>query len=77
MAKGNGKPKDDQAEQPPLVPLTAEELAAAPGLLAKAVKELEDLETEHKEARTDQSAERKKVRQRISSLAGQIRSQGR
>lgn len=69
---GRGEPT-----QPPLVPLTEEEIRTAPLRLARTIKELEDLEEEHKDARADQAAERKKLRGQITSLAGQIRSQGR
>jgi len=71
------KKGDDKADQRELIPLSAEELKAAPLKLAKAIKALEDLEEEHKESRSEQAAERKKLRGTIASLAGQIRSQGR
>lgn len=64
-------------EQKELIPLTDEELAEAPRQLANYIKELEDLEAEHKEVREEHSAERKRVRGRIASLAQQIRQQGR
>lgn len=75
MPKKTDKPA--APTQPPLVPLTEEELKSAPGRLAKAIEELEQLEAAHKEVRTEQSAARKKLRGQISSLASQIRSQGR
>lgn len=77
MAKKTDTPKDTADAQPSLVPLTDEEMKTAPLRMANAQKELEDLEAEHKESRAEQAAERKKVRGRLSSLASQIRSQGR
>jgi hypothetical protein len=67
----------DVPEQRELVPLTEEERKALPGKLATTIKKLEDLEEEHKEARSDQAAERKKLRGQISAMAGQLRSGGR
>lgn len=72
------KPKaGDKPEQKPLIPLTDEEMKAAPKKLANLIKDLEELEAEHKEVHAKQAKERKKVRGQIASLAGQIRSQGR
>jgi ribosomal protein L20A (L18A) len=63
--------------QPPLVPLTEEEKASAPGRLAEAVKELEALEDSHKKVAAEHRAERKQVKGRIAALAGQILMGGR
>lgn len=68
---------DPEPIQPPLVPLTEEEVRTAPRRLALAIKDLEDLEEEHKESRAQQAAARTKLRGTIAALASQIRSQGR
>jgi hypothetical protein len=74
MARDVGKKKPSQ---PPLIPLTDEELKAAPRKLANLIEELEELEAEHKTVRAEQTKARKKVNGQIKALAGQIRHQGR
>lgn len=69
--------KKTEIDQPPLVPLTDEELQAAGPKLAGLVKDLEDLDAAHKVVRTAQAKARKKLRGQMAALAGQIRSQGR
>ena len=53
------------------------DLNEAPKELANAINEVEGLETEHKEVKARQSAEWKKLRVKITSLAWQIRRPGR
>ena len=53
------------------------DLNEAPKKLANAINEVEGLETEHKEVKARQSAEWKKLRVKITSLAWQIRRPGR
>jgi len=53
------------------------DLEEAPKKLAKAINEVEGLEAEHQEVKARQSAEWKKLRATITSLAGQIRQLGR
>jgi len=52
-------------------------LEEAPKNLANAINEVEGLEAEHKEVKARQSAEWKKPRAKITSLAGQMRPLGR
>jgi len=51
-------------------------LQEAPKKLANAINEVEGLEAEHKEVKAGQSAEWKKLRAKITSLAGQSRQFG-
>lgn len=78
--KKDGTTKDGptkKPEQAALIPLSAEELAAAPKKLAGLIDTLDELEREHKEIRAEQGKERKKVQGQIRALASQIRTQGR
>lgn len=77
MARQRKVDVDARDAQPPLVDLTDEEKAALPSNLATAVKELEDLEAEHKKIRRAQGKERKQVNAKISAYASQIRNGGR
>ncbi len=73
--KADAIDKDDA--QPPLVPLSEDELKKAGKKLAGKIRELEDLEAEHKELREEQKAERTKLKGEIAAIATTIRQQGR
>lgn len=63
--------------QPPLIPLSPEELEAAGKKLAEKVRELEELKKAHDAERKDMSEDRKKLEGEISSIASTIREHGR
>jgi hypothetical protein len=68
---------DVDEQQPALVPMSAAEVKDAGRKLAAKVRELEDLELEHKELREEQRAERKTLKEAISAIARTVRQQGR
>lgn len=70
---------DHAAEQaqPPLIPMSREEMDEAARDLAQDVAVLEEMERSHAEARKAMRQEREAVMARIASTASTIRSQGR
>jgi hypothetical protein len=74
---GVGETKPPEDPQPPLVPMTDEELRAAAREMAQLVGELETLKEEHAEIRKEHKAEEKTVSDRIEAIASTVRSQGR
>jgi predicted nucleic acid-binding Zn-ribbon protein len=71
------EPVDKDKVQPPLIPLSPEELEAAGKKLAEKVRELEELKEQHEEGRKFMSEARKKLEGEISSIASTIRQHGR
>jgi hypothetical protein len=67
----------DETDQQTLVPMSEEEVKEAGHKLAKKVKELEDLQAEHKELKDDMRAKEKRVKGEISAIASTLRTQGR
>jgi len=67
----------DAEDQPPLVPLSEEEMQKAGKKLARMTGELEAMEVDHAEIRKEQKTERDKLRSDINGLAQTIRDQGR
>lgn len=63
--------------QPPLVPMSADELAAAARLLAAKIREREELVGEHAEQQAEFKAARETLDNDIAAIASTIRSQGR
>jgi hypothetical protein len=68
---------DVELQQPALVPMAQDEVLTAGRKLAAKVRDLEQLEEEHKAAREEQRAERTKLREEIGAIASTIRTQGR
>jgi hypothetical protein len=69
--------RDPDDEQPPLVPMSEEELQRAGKRLARLTGELNAMEIDHAEIRKEQKTERDKLRSDILGLAETIRQQGR
>lgn len=63
--------------QPPLVPLTEEEVAELQKNLPVWIGELKALETKHAGLRAEMKAERADLQKRIDNAAQQLRQQGR
>ncbi len=63
--------------QPPLVPLSEDEMKAAGLKLAHKVRELEELEVEHDKERKAMREGEKGLREEIAAIASTIRSAGR
>jgi hypothetical protein len=67
----------DIDEQPPLVPMSDEELRTAGRKLAMMIRELDDIRGSHAAVRAEQKAERETLGKKIASLAQTIVQQGR
>jgi hypothetical protein len=63
--------------QPPLIPMTDDELRAAGRKLATLVRELADMSADHALKRTEMKTRRDEKREEIETLAQSIRQQGR
>lgn len=68
---------DPDDQQPPLVPMSEEEVKAAGRKLAQKVRELKDMTTAHQGQRAEMKAERTALRDEIETIAQTIRQQGR
>lgn len=67
----------DAEDQPPLVPLSEDEMQKAGKKLARMTGELEAMEVDHAQIRKEQKTERDKLRSDIHGLAQTIRETGR
>jgi F0F1-type ATP synthase membrane subunit b/b' len=76
MAK-KAKADDPEDVQPPLIPMSDEELKKAGREMANLVHLLEDMEEEHAETNKEYREERDRVRKELSALASTFRQQGR
>ena len=68
------RPRIDDDAQPPLVPMSAEELQDAGRQLARLTGALAEMEMDHAEIRKEQKTERDKLRSEILGLAYTIRT---
>ena len=66
--------RDAEDAQPPLVPMTTEELQDAGRQLARLTGALAEMETDHAAIRKEQKTERDKLRSEILGLAYTIRT---
>lgn len=74
------KRKPDHAaedSQPPLVPMSQDEVSKAGRTLAAKIRELEEMEADHGEERKMKKAERDSLRGSIAAIASTIRAMGR
>jgi len=71
------KPIDTDKAQPPLIPMSAEEMQAAGQKLAEKIRELEDLKKVHTKERTTMKKDRDKLATEVSAIASTIRQHGR
>jgi len=63
--------------QPPLVPLSDDEVDEHQRTLPKLIGELADLKTMHQGRRAEMKKERSELQERINNIAQQLRDQGR
>jgi len=63
--------------QPPLIPLSEDELKQAGKKLAMKVRELEEMEVEHDKERKGMGEAEKAVKEEMAAIASTIRSAGR
>lgn len=68
---------EDEAAQPPLIPMAEDELRESSLHLAKLVGQLDDLKATHKAERTAMREEEGKIEERVSAIASTIRTQKR
>ena len=68
---------DEDEQQPPLVPMSEQEVKDAGRKLAGLVRELKDMTTKHQGVRTEMKAERTALREEMEAVAQTIRQQGR
>ena len=67
----------DDAQQPPLIPMSEDELRMASQHLANLVRDLERMKAEHAEEKRQMRDDEKVLEKEISSTAQSIRQQGR
>lgn len=63
--------------QPPLVPLTEEEILERQKELPALIGTLEDMKTNHAGQRSQMKSERSELQKRINNMAQQLRQNGR
>ena len=66
---------EQEAAQPPLIPMAEDELRESSLHLAKLVGQLDDLKAAHKAERTAMREEEGKIEERVSAIASTIRTQ--
>ena len=69
--------KKDEVVQPPLVPLTEEEIAELQKNLPVWIGQLEEMKTRHAGVRAELKEERSELQKKINNGAQQLRMQGR